>query len=131
MSTLQEDLKHRRMAEPPPARSCESAKEPVHSLQIDSWSDGKWVLPWSHFVAAHHQGTGEDEQLVLSFTNHEVRLQGVRLVLLLPEIASLRLDCLRELPPKFLGEADETQPIIRHVSVRCLAESHERNAQTS
>ena len=131
MSTLREIVQQRRAAESPRSRSCDSADAPVRSLQIHSWNGAKWVLPWSHFSAACHQGTGENEQLVLSFANHEVVLDGARLALLLPEIASFHLDCLRDMPAKFRAEAGQNEPFISRVSVRSAADSPEGGAQTS
>ena len=123
MSTLQETLQQRRTAEPPHGRSCDSAEAPVRSLQIHSGNGEKWVLPWSHFTAARHQGTGENEQLVLSFANHEVILGGVRLALLLSEIASFHLDCLRDMPAKFRAQADQDKPFIVRISVRSVTDA--------
>ena len=131
MSTLKEIVQQRRAAELPSRRSCDSAEAPVRSLQIHSWNGEKWVLPWSHFSAAHHQGTGENEQLVLSFANHEVVLDGARLALLLPEIASFHLDCLRDMPAKFRSQAGQNEPFISRVSVRCLSDLSETGAQAS
>lgn len=101
------------------------------SLTIHSWNGEKWVLPWSHFSAACHQGTGENEQLVLSFANHEVVLDGVRLALLLPAIASFHLDSLRDMPAKFRSQADKSEPFISRVSVRSATDSPEGGTQTS
>ena len=131
MSTLQETLQQRRMAEPPHGRSSDSAEAPVRTLQIHSWNGDKWVLPWSHFSAARHQATGENEQLVLSFANHEVVLDGARLALLLPEIASFHLDCLRDMPAKFRSQAGQNEPFVSRVSVRSASNSSEPGAQTS
>ena len=125
MSTLKEIVQQRRAAELPSRRSCDSAEAPVRALQIHSWNGEKWVLPWSHFSAAHHQGTDESEQLVLSFANHEVMLDGARLALLLPEIASFHLDCLRDMPEKFRSQAGKDEPFITRVAVRCLRDSPE------
>jgi hypothetical protein len=123
MSTLQETLQQRRTAEPPQGRSCDSAEAPVRSLQIHSWNGDKWVLPWTHFSAARHQGTDETEQLVLSFANHEVVLDGARLALLLPEIANFHLDCLRDMPAKFRSQAGQNEPFISRVSVRSMTDA--------
>jgi hypothetical protein len=131
MSTLQETLRQRRAAEPPNSRSCDSAEAPVRALQIHSWNGEKWVFPWSHFSAACHQGTGESEQLVLSFANHEVVLDGAHLALLLPEIASFHLDSLRDMPTKFRSQADKNEPFITRVSVRSASDSIESSPKTS
>jgi hypothetical protein len=131
MSTLQETLQQRRAAEQPSSRSSDSADAQVRSLQIHSWNGEKWVLPWSGFAAACHRGTGESEQLVLSFANHEVVLDGARLALLLPEIASFHLDCLRDMPAKFRSQADKDEPCISRVAVRSVADSSDSDAPDS
>ena len=131
MSTLKEIVQQRRAAELPSRRSCDSAEAPVRALQIHSWNGEKWVLPWSHFSAAHHQGTGENEQLVLSFANHEVVLDGARLALLLPEVASFHLDCLRDMPAKFRSQAGQNEPFVSRVSVRSASQLPETGAQSS
>ncbi len=79
------------------------------------------MLPWSGFAAACHQGTGESEQLVLSFANHEVVLDGARLALLLPEIASFHLDCLRDMPAKFRSQTDKGESFISRITVRAAS----------
>ena len=131
MSTLQDALRQRRAAELPNSRSCDSAEAPVRALRIHLWNGEKWVFPWAHFSAACHQGSGENEQLVLSFANYEVVMEGARLALLLPEIASFRLDNLRDMPAKFRSQADKNEPFITRVSVRSAADSQESRPKTS
>ena len=131
MSTLRDALNQRRRAELAHSRSCDSAEAPVRALQIHSWNGEKWVFPWSHFSAARHQTTGDSEQLVLSFANHEVVLDGARLALLLPEIASSHLDCLRDMPAKFRSQADKNEPFISRVSVHALKDLPESDVETS
>ena len=123
MSTLRETLQQRRAAELPHGRSCESAETAVRTLQIHSWNGERWVFPWSHFSAARHQGAGESEQLVLSFAKHEVILDGARLAVLLAEIASFHLDCLRDMPEKFRAQAAQAEPFIARISVRSLTDA--------
>jgi hypothetical protein len=59
---------------------------------------------------------------VLTFGNYEVVLDGARLALLLPEIASFRLDCLRDMPAKFRSHVDINEPFISRVYVRSASE---------
>ena len=131
MSTLQETLQKRRATEPPSSRSSDSAVEAVRSLQVHAWNGEKWVLPWSHFSAACHQGTGKNEQLILTFGKYEVVLDGVRLALLLPEIASFHLDCLRDMPAKFRSQEGNDEPFITRVSVRSAPDIPGIEAETS
>jgi len=130
MSTLQEALKKLRADESLPTRSFESGKTPLHSLQVHSWKGDKWVLPWAHFGSACHHRVGTKEQLVLSFAQHVIELEGVRLALLLPGIASQEFVCLRSMPVKYDGKADENEPYISRVSVRCLTDSAEQNPES-
>ena len=123
MTTLREALQNRRTAELPAKHSCDVADVPVRALQIHAWNGGRWVLPWAHFSAAHHQRTGETEQLVLSFVRHEVHVEGTGLVLLLPAIAGFRLDCLRDLPETFRALIDKNEPFILRVSVHDVKDS--------
>ena len=68
---------------------------------------------------------------MLSFANHEVVLDGARLALLLPEIGSFHLDCLRDMPAKFRSQAGENEPFISRVSVRSASDLPEAGAQSS
>ena len=122
MSTLKENLQQRRTAELPVNRSHDAAETPVRSLQIHSWNGESWVFPWSHFSAARHRGTGESEQLVLSFANHEVVLDGSRLLSLLPEIAGFRVDTLRGLPAKYEPQGNGSEPFIKRLSIRPIGQ---------
>jgi hypothetical protein len=122
MSTLKEALQQRRMAEPRVVHSYELAKEPVRSLQIHAWNGEKLVLPWSQFYSAALRSMGEGEQLALWFSKHEVDLQGLRLAVLLPKIASFHLACVWGESVEFQNESDRKEAFINHVSVRCLTD---------
>lgn len=121
MSTLKESLQQRRIAELPESRSCDSTEVPGRALQIESWNGENWVFPWSHFSAARHQRNSGGEQLVLSFANYEVVVDGARLVLLLPEIAGFRVDTLRGLPAKYELQSNGSEPFIKRLSVRPIS----------
>jgi|GEM_PF-4935323 len=69
--------------------------------------------------------------LVLSFANYEVVVDGAHLALLLPEIANFHLDCLRDMPAQFRSQADKNEPFISRLSVRSASDSPETGAQTS
>jgi hypothetical protein len=58
-------------------------------------------------------------------------MEGARLALLLPEIASFRLDNLRDMPAKFRSQADKNEPFITRVSVRSAVDSQESRPKTS
>ena len=123
MSTLKETLQQRRTTELPTNPSLGPADSAVRALQIDSWNGEKWVFPWSHFSSACLQSNGKSEQLLLSFADHEVVLDGSRLELLLPEIANFNLESLRSLPAKYELQRKVSEPFIERVSVRPVGAS--------
>lgn len=122
MITLKEMVRDRKKSELPSEATPGVGEVPTRAIQIHTWSGEKWVLPWGYFYSARLDKTADGEQLVLRIAHHEVVLDGLRLALLLPAIADHQLDCLRDLPPKFQAEADNTVPFIRRISVRLPAE---------
>jgi hypothetical protein len=122
MTTLKESIEQRR-AESRSVRSYELANEPVLSLQIHSWDGEKTVLPWANFNSAGHRSTSAGEQLTLRFDEYEVALQGVRLAVLLPKIASFNLAWVCGQSAEYLIEANKREAFITRVSVHCLAKA--------
>jgi hypothetical protein len=49
--------------------------------------------------------------------------------LLLPEIASFRLDCLRDMPAKFRSQVSQNEPFIGRVSVRSMTDATVRKSE--
>ena len=130
MTTLKEELQKRRLAEPRVVHSYELAKEPVRSLQIHSWNGEKLVLPWTQFYSATHRIASDGEQLVLGFAKHEVVLQGGRLAILLPKIASFHLACVWGESAEFQNESDMEEAFISRVAARCLTNLAGRAPET-
>lgn len=95
------------------------------SLLVFKWDNHSWVLPWSYFLGAHHETGETGEQLTLSFSLCEVVIRGERLDLLLPDIASYRLESLRELPEKYRDSPAPSAPSIRALTVRAAAKAGE------
>jgi hypothetical protein len=129
MTTLRESIEQHR-AKFPSVRSYELANEPMLSLQIHSWDGEKIVLPWADFHSAGHRSTGTGEQLTLRFDEYEVSLQGVRLALLLPKIASRHLAWVWGQSVEYLTEANKKEAFITRVAVRYLADLTESTSQT-
>ena len=123
MSTLKETLVHRRVMASAPDAECYSTEASVRTLLIHDGNGERWILPWSHFVSARHQGVGTGEQLTLLFASHEVELQGTQLASLLPEIATFHLGSLRTLPAKYEPQGNGAEPFIERLSIRSVGPS--------
>lgn len=99
MSSLQTSLaQSRKTADADDAPACFAVSDGVGSVTFITWNHGTWVLPWIHLLAAHHSSAAETDRLALTFAQHEVTAEGLRLALLLPDIAGSRLSMLREFP---------------------------------
>jgi hypothetical protein len=93
------------------------------ALLVHKWDHRSWVLPWSYFLGAQHEIVDEGELLTLSFTFREVVVQGHNLAPLLADIATYRLETLRELPDKYREMADQDTPVIREITILMVGES--------
>jgi len=96
-----------------------STKEDATSLLVEASGDKIWLLPWNHFILAHHQDEGECERLVLTFVANEVTISGLNLGILIPEIAHQRLENVRAAPGKYL-KSSEKEPFIEKIQVHSL-----------
>jgi hypothetical protein len=131
MNTLKEMVRDRKAAEPSRETTSDTAEAPVRALRVHAWNGEQWVLPWGYFYFAQLQSGVDREQLVLRLAHHEVVLEGIRLALLLPEIAGFQLERLRDLPVKFQVDADKSVPFISRVSVRLAMDLAKDDAKTS
>jgi hypothetical protein len=116
MSSLQECLDRQQPADAVPV-TVFLAKAPAGGLEVHSSNDGDWVIPWPHFVGARFFGSPGSDRIVLTFTEHEVVVEGVRLRQLLPEIAGCRIERLIALPPNFRTQSASKAPEVRRLAV--------------
>lgn len=117
MSTLQQDLQRRRTSEA--TASSVIAQDQPASLLVAQWKSDAWVLPWSQFVSARLN----ENNLELAFVGCVVAVTGRNLHLLLGDIASLRVESLRDLPPEYRRKVGETETFVEKIEVRPLAPS--------
>lgn len=122
MSSLHEKVAQRRAAEPADPR-CVSLQPGGSGLIVCQWRGESWVLPWSQFVGARLRGVVADAPLELSFANYLVTLTGENLHVLLDDLATSRLGCLRDLPARYHPRGSESTAYIAQIEVRPLSEA--------
>ena len=113
MSTLQASLAQRRpdiVTEGSPL--CYAVAPSVSAVTFTPWKSGIWVLPWIHFLAAHHSAHAKGERIEFTFAHHAVVAEGLRLASLMPEIAAARLSALREIPDHFAADMPAKEPCV-------------------
>lgn len=123
MSSLHTSILQRRVEEGAPiSRGCVVTGPSQAALIINTWSAGRWVLPWSYFLGAHHHEDDQSERLVLRFAHAEVRVEGDHLASVVDDLAAQRVESLRDLPERFRAELRADEPFIRRLVVRSLTD---------
>ena len=122
MSSLHEEVARRSAAEPTEPQ-CVLMQPGASALVICQWQGESWALAWSQFVAARLCGSDVHASLELSFANYLVTVSGENLRVLLDDIATSRLGCIRDLPAKYQRQMREGATYIARIEVRPLANS--------
>lgn len=123
MSSLQSSLAQRRIDTPSDAAHvCHSFADAVGAITFTTWQSGIWVLPWVHFLGAHHVVHAKGERIDFLFAQHEVKAEGLRLVLLMPGIAAGRLATLSEVPERFATDLPLKEPCVLRLLIKTRTE---------
>lgn len=122
MSSLHEEVARRSAAESAEPQ-CALMQPGSSALVICQWEGESWALAWSQFVGARLCGSDADASLELSFANYFVTVAGENLRVLLDDIATSRLGCIRDLPAQYQRQMREGATYIARIDVRPLANS--------
>ncbi|MBL9187136.1 MAG: hypothetical protein JNK23_06645 [Opitutaceae bacterium] len=119
MSTLHASLAQRRAEMPTDdPRLCYAVASAVTAITFTTWKSGVWVLPWIHFLGAHHVAHAKGERIAFVFAQYEISAEGLRLAMLMPEIAAARLSVLREVPERFAADLPAEEPCVLRLVVK-------------
>ena len=121
MSTLRQALEVRPTANVETDNPCHAIKPQAPALFVEPGGGVRWVFPWTHFLHGRHECGNADEQVVLTFTSHEVAVHGRNLGPLLAAAAGLRLEKLRAVPGDYGASAD-AEPIVTRITLRASDE---------
>lgn len=70
-------------------------------LRIELESGEIYVLPYQHFVAAHLSRSNDAESIKISFSTHEVSIEGSKLRELALALSDLALASITEVPVRY------------------------------
>lgn len=119
MSTLHASLAQRRAETPSDdPRLCYAVANAVATVTFTTWKTGVWVLPWIHFLGAHHVAHAKGERIAFVFAHHEITAEGIALAMLMPEIAATRLSALREVPERFAADMPAGEPCVLRLVIK-------------
>ena len=94
----------------------------AQALRVDLQSDAFFVLPYSHFAFAHFQREGDSETLRVTFSSHEVRVNGRNLRELGLALQKLGVDWIREAPARYAGLAARGCTFIERIEIAEIGE---------
>ena len=82
-------------------------------LRIELSSGRTWLLPYGHWVHADLEKLEQGEQLNISFSSHDVRVEGDNMRELLLELQASNVELLREIE-------EPLRPLSRGVVIRSI-----------
>jgi hypothetical protein len=94
----------------------------AQALRVDLQSGAFFVLPYSHFAFAHFQREGDSETLRVTFSSHEVRVNGRNLRELGLALQKLGVDWIREAPARYAGLAARGCTFIERIEIAEIRE---------
>lgn len=86
-------------------------------LELVTWEGARWAFPWSHLASAKIAATDRHDELVLSFTTHNVMVEGENLGKLWGDVVGLRLGSLCEFPVSYRAKQGKETPFVTRIVV--------------
>lgn len=87
---------------------CWSRDAQAQALRIELDDGQYFIFPYAHFVFASLKRTGDEDELRISFTTHDVRVRGRGLMALLSAVQKMSIEWIKPLPKRYerLATAD-------------------------
>ncbi len=87
---------------------CWSRDPQAQALRIEVDESKYFIFPYTHFVFASLKRTGDEDELRISFTTHDVRVCGRGLMALLNAVQKMSIEWIKPLPKRYerLATAD-------------------------
>jgi hypothetical protein len=82
---------------------CWQREAPCPCLRVETSPTDSHVFPYQHLITASLAHTGEAETLRLSFSSHDVELQGQNLRTLLLALQDFAVKWVRAMPERYQG----------------------------
>lgn len=87
---------------------CWSRDAQAQALRVELDGGSSFIFPYSHFVFASLKQIGDEDELRISFTTHDVRVCGRGLMALLNAVQKMSIEWIKPLPKRYerLATAD-------------------------
>ena len=97
---------------------CWASDPQARGLRIEATPDRSLLLPHNHFIFAELDSGGDEQNLKLVFTTHEISVRGHHLRRIETVMQRLELSLLAKLPNNQRKLITEGQPVILEIAVK-------------
>jgi hypothetical protein len=106
---------------------CWASDPQARGLRIEATPDRSLLLPHNHFIFAELDSSGDEQNLKLVFTTHEISVRGHSLRRIETALHRLELSFITTLPEKYHSLVAEGQPTIREIVVTEIKSTSEQS----
>ena len=100
---------------------CWASDPQAHGLRIEATPEHSLLLPHNHFIFAELESGGDEQNLKLVFTTHEISVRGHHLRRIETILQRMELSLLTKLPNNQRKLITEGQPVILEITVTELS----------
>jgi len=96
---------------------CWASDPQARGLRIEATPERSLLLPYNHFIFAELDSGGDEQNLKLVFTTHEISVRGHHLRRIETVLQRLELSLLAKLPNSQRSLITEGQPVVLEIVV--------------
>ena len=96
---------------------CWASDPQARGLRIEATPERSLLLPHNHFIFAELDSDGDEQNLKLVFTTHEISVRGYHLRRIETVLQRLELSLLAKLPNNQRKLITEGQPVVLEIEV--------------
>jgi hypothetical protein len=105
---------------------CWASDPQARGLRIEVTPERSLLLPHNHFIFAELDSGGDEQNLKLVFTTHEVSVRGHHLRRIETVLQRLELSLLAKLPNSQRKLITEGQPVVLEIAVTAIRDAEKR-----
>jgi hypothetical protein len=105
---------------------CWASDPQARGLRIEITPERSLLLPHNHFIFAELDSGGDEQNLKLVFTTHEISVRGHHLRRIETVMQRMELSLLAKLPSSQRKLITEGQPIVLEIAVTAIRDAEKR-----
>ena len=97
---------------------CWGREAQAQTLRVELDGGSCFIFPYSHFVFASLKDAGDENELQISFTTHDVQVRGRGLMALLNAVQKMSIEWIKPLPKRYERLATADAVFVAKLDVR-------------